>query len=301
MATSDRCPRCGALVLPQERFCAQCGAPLKEDAPAATASAIPEPAIPEPVNRASAIPEPVKSGTVASAAAEYAPKAPRITGKPETIEALRDWCAAHGMPLEKMRFFIGEDYRQPRAFGIYRDGDSFVVYKNKDNGSRAVRYQGPDEAYAVNELYQKLLSECHARGIYPDGKPQPTEQQIKARRRARRLLILGVIVAIVLCAGIIFMSIREHSHDGYYRYDDDSYYYRYGDTWYYGDAYDWVPVSDFPGDGYDQYYLGDDYDASWGGEDFRDSSAWEDIQSHDSSSDDYSSWDSGSTDWSSDW
>ena len=64
------------------------------------------------------------------------------------------------MPLEKMRFFIGEDYKGARAFGIFQDGNGdFVVYKNKDNGQRAVRYQGKDEAYAVNEIYQKLKAE----------------------------------------------------------------------------------------------------------------------------------------------
>ena len=50
-------------------------------------------------------------------------------------------------------FFLGQDIREPRAFGIYQDADGlFVVYKNKANGERAVRYRGRDEAYAVNEL-----------------------------------------------------------------------------------------------------------------------------------------------------
>ena len=56
-------------------------------------------------------------------------------------------------------FFIGIDYRQPRAFGIYQAGNEFIVYKNKADGTRAVRYQGTDEAYAVNELYLKLKDE----------------------------------------------------------------------------------------------------------------------------------------------
>ena len=49
-------------------------------------------------------------------------------------------------------------------FGIYRDEDGeFVVYKNKSDGSRAVRYKGLDEAFAVNELYEKLRSEVSER------------------------------------------------------------------------------------------------------------------------------------------
>ena len=59
-----------------------------------------------------------------------------------------------------MRFFIGVDYKKPKAFGIYQDGDgNFVVYKNKADGSRAIRYKGTDEAYAVHELYLKMQSE----------------------------------------------------------------------------------------------------------------------------------------------
>ena len=68
---------------------------------------------------------------------------------PTTIDELKSFCTAHNMPLEKMRFFIGEDYKGARAFGIFKDGSGdFVVYKNKDNGQRAVRYKGKDEAYA---------------------------------------------------------------------------------------------------------------------------------------------------------
>lgn len=57
------------------------------------------------------------------------------------------------------KIFIGINYKKPKAFGIYQDGDQFIVYKNKANGERAIRYQGTDEAYAVNELYLKLKSE----------------------------------------------------------------------------------------------------------------------------------------------
>lgn len=53
-------------------------------------------------------------------------------GVPKTIEELKAFCRAKNLPLEKMRFYIGEDFRQPKAFGIYKDGDGdFVVYKNK--------------------------------------------------------------------------------------------------------------------------------------------------------------------------
>ena len=226
---------------------------------------------------------------------------------PVTIGQLASFCAYHGMPLEKMRFFVGQDYKQPRAFGIYQDGDQFIVYKNKDNGSRAVRYQGPDEAHAVNELYAKLLDECHKRNIWPGGKPQA---QVEREKKARRRLII-VVVATVLVIGVIsFFLIRAdrkaHAHDGYYRFDDGGMYYLYGSSWYYDDyydGYDWVLMDDMVyGNDYSSYYLGNEYDSTWGYSDFEQSSAWQQIQDENrTNSSDYDSWDSGGTDWSSDW
>ena len=79
---------------------------------------------------------------------------------PKTIEQLKEWYAARNLPpYETTRFFIGINYTEPRAFGIYEENGQFIVYKNKDDGSRAVRYKGTDEAYAVNELFLKLKSE----------------------------------------------------------------------------------------------------------------------------------------------
>ena len=123
----------------------------------------------------------------------YVEDTPRRIFHPKTIEELKEYCAERGMPLLRMRFFIGEDYKEPRAFGIYRDGDRFVVYKNKDNGNRAVRYDGPDEAHAVNELFQKLLDECHNRGIYPDREPGTAGRGTVQKQRS----IGGKIVDII--------------------------------------------------------------------------------------------------------
>ena len=85
-------------------------------------------------------------------------------GIPKTIEELKAFCQKHNLPLEQMRFFIGENFTEPKAFGIYKDDKgNFIVYKNKADGSRTVRYQGTDEAYAVNEIYQKMKSEVSMR------------------------------------------------------------------------------------------------------------------------------------------
>ena len=83
-----------------------------------------------------------------------------VDDTPRTIDELKDWYMARKLPPESVtRFFIGKDIKESRAFGIYRDGSDFIVYKNKNDGSRAVRYKGADEAYAVNEIYLKLKSE----------------------------------------------------------------------------------------------------------------------------------------------
>lgn len=84
-----------------------------------------------------------------------------VGGTPKTIDELRKWYSDRNLPpYEVTRFFIGENRSEPKVFGIYQDskGD-FVVYKNKADGSRAVRYAGKDEAYAVNEIYLKLKEE----------------------------------------------------------------------------------------------------------------------------------------------
>lgn len=79
---------------------------------------------------------------------------------PKTIEELKNWYEERNLPpYETTRFFIGIDYKEPKAFGIYKDGMSYIVYKNKADGTRAIRYSGNDEAYAVNELYLRLKEE----------------------------------------------------------------------------------------------------------------------------------------------
>ena len=100
----------------------------------------------------------------------YVVDTPRVILTPHTIAELQEYCAERNMPLLRMRFFIGENYTEPKAFGVYYDEASgdYITYKNKADGTRAVRYRGPDEQKAVSELYLKLLDECHNRGIYPD-------------------------------------------------------------------------------------------------------------------------------------
>ncbi len=98
--------------------------------------------------------------------------------KPKTIEELQQYCRERSMPLEKMRFFIGKDYKGAKAFGIYKDKESgkFVVYKNKADGKRAIRYNGTDETYAVNQLLGRLEYEIQNQAKKGNIKKKPKVQ-----------------------------------------------------------------------------------------------------------------------------
>lgn len=269
MASIGKCKFCGAAVRSDERQCPQCGA----------------------------------------ANENFVADTPRTVFLPKTIEELKEYCAERGMPLLRMRFFIGEDYREARAFGIYKDGINFVVYKNKSDGSRAIRYKGPDEAYAVNELFQKLLEECHNRGIYPDGKPASRSFGGSGRAGGgssgksgclKPILVMIVIAIIIVIFGSVF---GDHHKKGYYRKPGTGIYYHVGSTWYESSGSSWH-ITSSPSDSfdYDAAYLGDTFSSGWGVSNFKNSSAYRDYEDrHSSSSSDYDGWDSSDTDWDSDW
>ena len=114
---------------------------------------------------------------------------------PKTIAELQQWYQdRHLPPYETTRFFIGINYKKPKAFGIYQDGDQFIVYKNKANGERAIRYQGTDEAYAVNELYLKLKSEIlNQKANNQTRKQQQTLTREQKKEKRKNILITFAI------------------------------------------------------------------------------------------------------------
>ena len=199
--------------------------------------------------------------------------------KPKTIDSLKEYCELNGYTSEKTRFFIGEDYKEPRAFGIYKDevsGD-FVVYKNKDDGSRAVRYRGTDEAFAVGELYDRLQKEIinqkqhyyagdiPSRSIksyknpYSDMDISSIRNGTKGERLSRTLnrtgiSISGVLIYILILAlSVVAMrcseSNRRSGYDG-----SDNYYY---DNYDYNNSYD----SGWSSDSWDSGYT--DFGSDW--------------------------------------
>lgn len=184
--------------------------------------------------------------------------------QPTTIEELKAWYAEKGLPpAEVTRFFIGEDYKQPRAFGIYKDSSTgnFVVYKNKDTGDRAVRYEGTDEAYAVNELFQRLKQEIiqqkannlkkNTNGLSGKVKSGIFGALLGGVSWIAHMVVFGIMTIafglVSLIAVGIFVILTEPK-TGYYNYDHTYYYYSsptYADiNWYYydTDSDDWLGI-----------------------------------------------------------
>lgn len=160
---------------------------------------------------------------------------------PKTIAELEDWYKARNLPpYETTRFFIGIDYKKPKAFGIYKDGSGdFVVYKNKADGSRAIRYRGKDEAYAVNELYLRLKEEilnqknnsAHRKTQQHSGVRSTGSQQAGGCGKGCLIPVLiavGVVVT-MLITGLISMFVDSFKPQayGYYTPEDakGAYYY----------------------------------------------------------------------------
>ena len=241
-------------------------------------------------------------------------------GVPTTIEELRAYCKQHNLPLQDMRVFLGEDYRGAKAFGIYKDEitGNFVVYKNKADGTRAVRYEGNDEAYAVNELYLKIKERVDEQKRHLGAKGAGGEQGSKAPEgvagRFRKMWIrsivlqaLFIILAAVVVTGGWFWS---GPSSGYYDYQGSTYYYDNSD-WYEWDDYidAWSPVQadkelkKNADDYYQSYGWRDGYEAG----DFTESSYYSEKEwASDDWDSDYDwdsgdSWDSSYDDWDSDW
>lgn len=285
------------------------------------------------------------------------------SGTPKTIEELKNWYVDRNLPPEEVtRFFIGKDIKEPRAFGIYQDGDNFIVYKNKSDGSRAIRYKGTDEAYAVNELYIKLkeeiLNQKNRNLDFIAEKPQSKSFLSKLVSFIMKIvsviyLMLGLSAVILSLISIILMIYSYININfftpktAYYYYDNTFYYYlndihakEYDntgwyiysdDSWdYYCDEDDTCILGKELSNHYKDYLVGttisdvysytDNLSITWNIEvsEFEDTS-W--YQSYEKNEEDYEysrsvsnssndsdwdwdsgdSWDSGYTNWDSDW
>ncbi len=132
-------------------------------------------------------------------------------GGPRTIYELKQFGRKLGISFARLHFHIGENYKGRCAFGIYKDERTgyYVVYKNKDNGKRAIRYNGPDEAYAVNEIYQKLKERIALYRNNPNHDPvdlyrEPGENELRSGM-PNRSNTLTMVFLILLCIFAILM------------------------------------------------------------------------------------------------
>ena len=244
---------------------------------------------------------------------------------PKTIQELSAYREAFDLPLEKMRIFVGTDYKFARAFGIYKDADGkVIVYKNKSDGQRVVRYSGFDEEYAVKELLDKIKSEVNNRGgfiqqntsnvRYSGMNPRGYTYSSVRRPRKRHInagkFILNFLTRFIICIILFFVVRRaydlithqrfdsnkskwrhygyyENDGDYYYNVDDDWYYYDYDtNTWdvYYDDDYGWL----------DDYYISDSefpYDYSFEDSEYYDDYDWDYYDGYDNYYDSYDSYD----------
>lgn len=241
------------------------------------------------------------------------------TGVPQTIQELKEWAAAKNLPLASMRTYIGEDFRGAKAYGIYRDEatGTFIVYKNKADGTRSIRYQGPDEAYAVNELYLKMKERVSVQKSHSSHSHRKEAARKRSRKRGHtflRLYLTGIYLFMaVLFLNLLFILLRDTPTTGYYSYENQSYYYYSGDWyWWQDDSWTTAPVSSWMKDDYESYFESYSYSSDAEYDNFYDSGYYKepsnsksDDDSWDSDWDDSwdsnDSWDDSWDDWDSDW
>lgn len=212
--------------------------------------------------------------------------------QPTTIEGLKEWYESKGLPdPEITRFFIGVDYKNPKAFGIYKEENSgnFIVYKNKADGSRAVRYKGTDEAFAVNELLTRLKQEIlqqkshnisRRASNYDSGRQNTYSKPMPKKKNKMIGAFLIAAVIFSFAAGFYGLTTQDNfrPESGYYKYDG-KYYYNYNNNDYRWAVYD-KSVSEWKEAGYstggifgdnktvEESYLSFDYKSSYKCTDF---------------------------------
>lgn len=239
------CNNCNTVNEDTGRFCVQCGAEL-------------------PDGNGVLCPQ---CGAQIAPTDERCPKCGAVNGNyqrakdavPKTIMELQQWYAARNLPPEETtRFFIGKNYKGAKAFGIYKDSNGdIVVYKNKADGSRAVRYRGRDEAFAVNEIYTKLRETIQTQKSRPGyGSGRSTFSSSGSNNSGKKngclskpLLAFIIVVLAIILLNAIFNNVcspRSNSNScspdscasacdstrrGYYSQSGKTYYYDHG-TWF---------------------------------------------------------------------
>ncbi len=246
-----------------------------------------------------------------------------------SIQEIKEQAEILGMPLEKMHFYVGEDSKSPKCFGIYKDAQgNTVVYKNKSDGSRSVRYRGKDEAEAAQIFWDKLEDEIRIRQKNRDwwrhqedlaaSDEYGREYQKEIRRRKNRektakaaktlpIALAGTAAVALLAIGgyrLIQNYNYNHPDNGYYTHDSEVYYYQ-SPNWYMWDTDTWDVYDDVSADEWHDW----DYSSQASSEmstdayftEFEDSGYYVEPSSSSSSSSDYDYDDDWSSDWDDSW
>ena len=186
---------------------------------------------------------------------------------PKTIKELEKWYKDHDLPeYEKSKIFIGEEYKDLKAYGVYKDSKTgkYVVFQNKGGGLKDTYYEGDDEEFAVNKVYERV------REKYIDKKKKKTNSG---------LFIYGTVITMAIFFFIFYAIITLvilGPKRGYYLINDNEYYYINGWWYTYGND-DWYVTSE-PKHSRDikHYYVGDEYKDNWRFSDFRRSKVYKD-------------------------
>ncbi len=256
---------------------------------------------------------------------------------PTTIDELLQWVMEYNIPTDAMNTYIGVDYRGPKAFGIYQDSytGNFVVYKNKADGTRAIRYEGLDEAYAVNELYAKMeerltmqlkgRSNRQRATEYAENYsyPQTDIPNKKTRKKSKAIwkilgIFLGIQILPWLLGKLLLLAFTAYvtftgagrPEQGYYEINNVNYYYS-GSLWYvwedsawdiYDSEYD-LSTYEYLEDAYIGSYYADLYETNYGFGNFEDSKYYHSYSYSTNNGDDWDSNDSwdDDDDWDDDW
>lgn len=228
---------------------------------------------------------------------------------PRTIEELKEWTKINNLPLEDMRVFIGVDYKYPKAFGIYQDPNTeeFIVYKNKADGSRTIRYSGDNEEIAVKELFFKMREMIRQQKAN-NARTNNVNPIFAFVCYAAPLL---VILSITICVCMLSQSQRIK---GYYSYNQNYYYFSLHDLYEWNEALNsWIESDEDYDilDSDDIYFYGNDYKNDYEDyfSDFSDSEYYQlekelyynDDDSNDDHWDSNQNWNDSLTDWDSDW
>ena len=125
---------------------------------------------------------------------------------PDTVEALQNFCDKRKIHLHKLHFHLMEDYKQPKAYGLYQnEGGQYIVYKNHASGEREISYSGDSEREAVQHLYGSLCRALRGKERHDSHKSsQKSFEKIKKKERQRvamkfiTYMFIAILIFVVL-------------------------------------------------------------------------------------------------------